>query len=379
MVIAPATLHRLLTYATAAVWLINGLFCKVLNLVPRHKQIVARILGDQYAPVLTVTIGVSEMLMALWILSRIRSRLCALAQIGLVAVMNSIEFVLAPDLLLFGRLNALNAVLFMGHRLLQRICVRSLCYSTEPMMLSFLKNHPFAVEAFFDFSLVLTYAVPKSDLQPLIPPCLELDTFNDDWAFVAVALVQTKALRPKGMSFLPGNDFFLIGYRIFVRYTTNAGKRLRGLYILKSETDSKLMELLGDIFTKYAYRTIDINRRMSGTVMTVTSQKAGFAIEVETNPQPVQLPPSSVFTDWKEARRYTGPLPFTFSYAPETRQVLLVEGVREHWQPTPVQVLRADLFFFNTLGLADVRLANAFIIHDIPYHWKRGRTELWNG
>jgi hypothetical protein len=30
-----------------------------------------------------------------------------------------------------------------------------------------------------------------------------------------------------------GNNFFLIGYRIFVRYTNNAGKSLLGLYILK--------------------------------------------------------------------------------------------------------------------------------------------------
>jgi len=36
-------------------------------------------------------------------------------------------------------------------------------------MLSFLKNHPFAVEAFFQRSLVLTFAALKEELQPLIP------------------------------------------------------------------------------------------------------------------------------------------------------------------------------------------------------------------
>lgn len=106
--------HRLLTYAIAAVWLINGLVCKVLNGVPRHELIVARILGPDYAPVLTRAIGVSEVLMAVWIVSRIRPRLSAVAQIGLVATMNAIEFVVAPDLLLFGRLNALVAFLFIS-------------------------------------------------------------------------------------------------------------------------------------------------------------------------------------------------------------------------------------------------------------------------
>src|SRR6266566_4063833 len=104
-------------------------------------------------------------------------------------------------------------------------------------MFSFLKNHPFAVEAFFESSLVFTFAIPKEQIQHLIPGCLELDCFNDKWAFIAVAMVQTKDLRPKGFPKFMGNNFFLIGYRVFVRYTNNKGKSLRGLYILKSETD----------------------------------------------------------------------------------------------------------------------------------------------
>ena len=86
-------------------------------------------------------------------------------------------------------------------------------------MFSFLKNHPFAVEAFFERSLVVTYAAPKEQLADLIPECLELDPFQDRWGFIAVAMVQTKALRPKGFPQIFGNDFFLIGYRVFVRFT----------------------------------------------------------------------------------------------------------------------------------------------------------------
>src|ERR1700761_677667 len=111
-------------------------------------------------------------------------------------------------------------------------------------MFSFLKNHPFAVEAFFESSLVFTFAVPKDEVRHLVPECLELDTFDDKWAFIAVAMVQTKSLRPKGFPKMFGNDFFLIGYRVFVRFTNERGKHLRGLYILKSETDKKKMKFL---------------------------------------------------------------------------------------------------------------------------------------
>ena len=105
-------MHKLLTYLIATVWLVNGLVCKVIGLVPRHQQIVARILGDEYAQVITIAIGLGEVLLALWILSGIRSRICAAFQIALVLIMNVIEFFIAPDLLLFGRMNFLVAIVF---------------------------------------------------------------------------------------------------------------------------------------------------------------------------------------------------------------------------------------------------------------------------
>jgi hypothetical protein len=90
-------IHRTLTYCIATVWIANGLFCKVLDFVPRHAEIVARILGTGYAGVLTKAIGVAEILMAVWILSGIKSRLNAATQIVVVGVMNILEFILAPD------------------------------------------------------------------------------------------------------------------------------------------------------------------------------------------------------------------------------------------------------------------------------------------
>lgn len=105
--------HQFLKYVIAAVWIANGLFCKILNLVPRHEKIVARILGDDHSRLLTVLIGISEVMMSTWILSGFRTRLNATAQILVVAIMNTIEFTLAPDLLLWGRLNAFFAFLFI--------------------------------------------------------------------------------------------------------------------------------------------------------------------------------------------------------------------------------------------------------------------------
>jgi|GEM_PF-334245 len=104
--------HLFLTYFIALVWIINGLFCKVLNFVPRHEQIVARVLGESHARLFTLLIGIAEVLMAVWILLRIKPAINATLQIVIVLTMNVIEFIYASDLLLWGKLNIIFALLF---------------------------------------------------------------------------------------------------------------------------------------------------------------------------------------------------------------------------------------------------------------------------
>ena len=107
------SIHKFLNYSVATIWLANGLLCKVLNIVPRHEQIVARILGTNYSRPLTVLIGLSEIAMAIWIVSGFKSRLNAIAQIVVIATMNTLEFILVPDLLLWGRFNSVFAFLLI--------------------------------------------------------------------------------------------------------------------------------------------------------------------------------------------------------------------------------------------------------------------------
>lgn len=108
-----ATIHKILNYCIAAVWLLNGLFCKVLNMVPRHEEIVASILGTAHSRAFTFLIGLSEMVMAIWILTGFKTRLNVILQILVVATMNILEFILVPDLLLWGKANSLFAFLFI--------------------------------------------------------------------------------------------------------------------------------------------------------------------------------------------------------------------------------------------------------------------------
>lgn len=105
-------MHHFLTLVIAAVWLINGLFFKILNFVPRHRLIVERIFNTNYSREITISIGVLELVMVAWILSAIWRKINAVTQIVVILLMNVIEYFLAPDLLLFGKMNFVFALLF---------------------------------------------------------------------------------------------------------------------------------------------------------------------------------------------------------------------------------------------------------------------------
>lgn len=106
-------LNKILTIGIGLIWLANGLLCKVLNLVPRHQKIVANILGDGFAKPLTISIGVLEIFMAVWIFSGYKSRVNAMLQMLIIGVMNILEFALVPELLLWGKYNIVFALLLI--------------------------------------------------------------------------------------------------------------------------------------------------------------------------------------------------------------------------------------------------------------------------
>jgi uncharacterized membrane protein YphA (DoxX/SURF4 family) len=93
-----------------AVWIFHGLYSKLLNGIPRHRQIVARILGERHARLATAVIGIGEIIMGLWALSGWERVLCASAQTAALVAMNTIEIAMAADLLI----SAVGMVLLNG-------------------------------------------------------------------------------------------------------------------------------------------------------------------------------------------------------------------------------------------------------------------------
>jgi uncharacterized membrane protein YphA (DoxX/SURF4 family) len=362
---------RLIRTGVATVWLVHGVYNTLLGGSPRHLAIVQSVpgLGGATGASMLTAVGLFELAMGVWVLTGRRLRLCAAIQTAVLLTMNIIELTSARPLLLWpAGLLPVN-LLFLG----------AMWIAANPSWLdglrARLRRHPFAIDAHLRDCITLTYALPAATLRPLLPPGLELDTVGDE-GFVAVALVQTRRLRPAGVPPALGRDFFLAGYRIFTRFERPDGRTIRGLRILRSDADRDLMVAGGNLLTHYNYHRCSAAVAVTADRIHVgvSTTDHGGDLDVEVNLRDASLPKGSPFSSVREARRFAGPLPFTFDYEPETHAIIAIEARRTNWRPAPVGARVARLSFFDQPAFADCtpRLAAAFHVSGVDYRWRRG-------
>jgi hypothetical protein len=136
------------------------------------------------------------------------------------------------------------------------------------------------------------------------------------------------------------------------------------------------MAILGNALTRYRYAHKALRITTAGSCTTWNTADGSIALSVHDDlDRPAPLPDASVFHDWSEARRYVGPLPFTFSHDAKRGQMLIVEGSRTDWMPRPVIVEHCNFRFLNAFGLSEMRLSNAFAMDHVPYCWEPGIIE----
>ena len=240
-----------------------------------------------------------------------------------------------------------------------------------------LRCHPFAVVARFERVVAVSFAFPEAVLHPLVPEGLEIDT-HEGLGFLTVAMVWTKKLRPAGFPGFLGQDFLLVGYRVFTRLREESGRRLRGLKIIRSETDKKRMVWAGNMLTAYNYHHVNVRVAESGSETTVeTSLAEGTRTVVLTFGRPdegVALPVGSPFGDRHTARLFAGPMPFTFSPRSDGSFVV-IEGSRQNWTPRPIPINNWEVGLFQEETFKGTKpiLANAFSVEGVNYRWEKGR------
>ncbi|OKI17412.1 hypothetical protein A6A08_26035 [Nocardiopsis sp. TSRI0078] len=244
------------------------------------------------------------------------------------------------------------------------------------------------MRAHFTDSLVLTYAFPPNVLRPLLAPGLELDTYRApdgrEYGFAAVAAVALRNLRP---AFLPsrlGWEQVMTGYRVFARLSVDRSRAgtgvrtLRGLRILRSQTSSPVLAAAGAVLSRYRYEHAVLGTRRVGDRLDFAVRSRGgradLRVGADLGGPAAPLPEHSPFATKRDARRFAGPLPYTFEHDGRSGDVLVVKALRTSWRPRPVRVEVQRLTFFRHGPFRGTRpvLANAFHVADLDYGWHRG-------
>jgi len=96
----PERIHCVAQIGIGSVWIFHGLYSKILNGIPRHRLIVGKILGAGRAAITTRIIGLLEVLLGIWAIVNWQPVWCASVQTAALMVMNSLEIILARELLI---------------------------------------------------------------------------------------------------------------------------------------------------------------------------------------------------------------------------------------------------------------------------------------
>lgn len=91
----------LIHVAVAAVWLYEGLCCKLLGGDPNQARVVGAVpqLGPRFGGPFLKILGIVEVVLALWVLSRLAPIICALAQTVLLVSLNTGGLLFARELI----------------------------------------------------------------------------------------------------------------------------------------------------------------------------------------------------------------------------------------------------------------------------------------
>jgi uncharacterized membrane protein YphA (DoxX/SURF4 family) len=77
--------------SVAAVWLYEGLWCKILGRVPLQREVVAAVprLGPRFGAPFLKALGIVEVALAVWVITGIAPGICAIAQTALLILLNA--------------------------------------------------------------------------------------------------------------------------------------------------------------------------------------------------------------------------------------------------------------------------------------------------
>jgi hypothetical protein len=174
-------------------------------------------------------------------------------------------------------------------------------------------------------------------------------------------------------------NFYQATYRAHVTYSDFRGRRMRGCYFVRSETNSRLMSLTANLlpeFRAHHCHTYPILMAQNGDhlLFTVDSEDdpAGKVVMMLDLARPLaSMPSGSVFPSVQEAYAFLVDFYDAFAYNPESAEVFLLQIERGEWDIRVFEPLDYYLGYASAgpFPAGSAVLDSVFYFRNVPYRW----------
>lgn len=235
-----------------------------------------------------------------------------------------------------------------------------------------MQKNPLTVCGRLERCWLFTFQTPPAAARRFLPRALEPITHNG-CAFWNVVVARLGAMRPWPLPAWSGVGYRHAAYRLYVRYRPPAGPLRQGLYFVRSDCNSHLLRMAGNLLTdfRFSFAPIGFQEREDLVELSVHAPQAPAHVRLERRPPPL-LPAHSAFSTLAEAKAFLEYEPFGIGVGPDgTVNVVPVVRDESAWKTKLLRVKSAIWGFFDG---REVLPEICYEAAPITYRWQRGRV-----
>lgn len=248
---------------------------------------------------------------------------------------------------------------------------------------------PVTMRGDIDRCVLVSLATPARSVQRLVPRGLRLleraGINGERFAFWNVVLCHIDSMRPSWAPPALGVSYHHVAHRLMVEADDGSPpgeSPTQGLYFVRSDADSTLVCLGGNLVSDFRFHAARVERVERGGAATAVERwrvrsrdhhgdlDAAFSDGAPTQPE------GSPFASLAEARAFLKYRPFGVSPGRAGRRLRLAEVFREEaaWDERPVVVDAFRSGFLASIGQEGASIELAVRVAPIAYRWRLGRT-----
>ena len=234
-----------------------------------------------------------------------------------------------------------------------------------------LQTNPLTMAGRLQRCWLFTFQCAPETASSFLPAPLQPVTYAG-YAFWNVVVTRIESMRPAPLPARLGISYWHAAYRLYAHFRTATGERIEGLYFIRSESDSALIRLAGNLLTDFNLHRAPIHCRETGETVTLTIASADEPAAIHLRRRaPTWLPVTSPFASLDEANAFLKYEPYGLSVNRAGRvNVVRVLRSEAAWQSHLCTVIEAYWAFFAG---QEVRPLLCYEVAPVDYRWQRGQ------